>query len=90
MAEGVPLGAALQRQRDQHHRRTGSAYFLPGTVCLPGNGVRARREHGVDRVPATTEQAVLRTVTVKVETEGEHLAALHEAWAAALRSSSPT
>src|SRR5213079_123264 len=43
------------------------------------NCVGAGREHGVDRIPAPAEQAVLRAVAVERDAEREHLASADEA-----------
>src|SRR2546425_630686 len=47
-------------------------------VVLAGDGVGARRQHLVHRVPAPPEDTALRAVLVEVEAEPEHPALLHQ------------
>lgn len=46
-----------------------------GGVEAPGHRVGAGGQHGVDRVPAPAEQAVLRAGAVERDAHGEHRAA---------------
>ena len=47
-------------------------------VVLAGDGIGARRQHLVQWVPASAEEAALRTVLVEIETEPEDLAPPHQ------------
>ena len=73
MAEGVPLGAALQRQ-GHHIVGVADAAFVLGA----GDGVGAGGEHGMDGIKAVAPKPGLRALIVEIEGEGKADAALYQ------------
>ena len=69
MPEGIPLGPALQRQRDHVVGIAKLSLVLVArhSVCPSGG-------HGVDRVEAVAPKAALRTLVIEIERQREDLA----------------
>jgi hypothetical protein len=70
----IPLRGGLSRQIDGVIRVAQPRRH----IMLAGHGIGARRQHLVQRVPASAEKATLRPVLIQIETEPEDLALPHQ------------